>query len=102
MSVAEIYAGAAKLEGQRVRIRARVVKSMPNIMGRTWLHVQDGTGDSAKGDHDLVVTTTAEPTIGQTVVLDGLLVRNKDLGSGYHYDVLLEDARVDDSAGSGG
>ncbi len=95
LSVAEIFAQAETLEGKTVKLRAKVVKSMPNILGRTWLHVQDGTGDAARGDHDLVVTTAVEPTIGQTVVLEGVLVRNKDLGSGYRYDVLLEDAKVE-------
>lgn len=95
VNVAEIYAKAGELEGKRVRLRAKIVKSMPNILGRTWLHIQDGTGQAAKGDHDLVVTTQGEPTIGATVVVEGLVVRNKDLGSGYRYDVMLEDARVE-------
>jgi hypothetical protein len=32
--------------------------------------------------------------VGQVVELEGTLVRDKDLGSGYRYDVLLEDATV--------
>lgn len=101
VDVAEIYAKAGELEGKRVRVRAKIVKSMPNILGRTWLHIQDGTGQAAKGDHDLVVTTTGEPAIGATVVIEGMVVRNKDLGSGYRYDVMLEDARLEGAGKEG-
>ena len=103
MDVNAIYTTAASLEGQRVRVRARIVKSTPNILGRTWLHVQDGSGDAAAGTHDLVVTTQGEHAVGQTVVIEGVVVRNKDLGSGYRYDVLLEEARVElESDGNAG
>lgn len=94
-TVAQIFAEQEALEGKRIRLRAKVVKAMPNILGKTWLHVQDGTGDAAAGTHDLVVTTQQTPTIGDVVVLEGRVVRNKDLGSGYNYDVLLEEARIE-------
>lgn len=94
LTVAEIHAQAAEQAGKTVTLAARVTKVTPEVLGKTWLHVQDGSGDPARGTHDLVVTTAATPTVGDTVVLTGTLVRDKDLGSGYRYDVLLEDASI--------
>jgi len=54
--------------------------------------VQDGTG--AAGTNDLTVTTDAEVQIGDTVLVTGALTLNKDLGSGYKFDVIIEKAQV--------
>jgi hypothetical protein len=94
VTVAELYGKAAELEGKKVTFAGRVVKVAPNILGKTWLHVQDGTGDAAAGTNDIVVTTQAVPAVGDTATLTGTLARNKDLGSGYRYDVLVEDATL--------
>ncbi|MCC6521247.1 MAG: hypothetical protein IT373_01170 [Polyangiaceae bacterium] len=93
-TVAEIYAQAPALEGKAVRVAGRVVKVTPNVLGRTWLHVQDGSGTPDKGDFDLVATTDEQPEPGDVVVLEGTLARDKDLGAGYRYPVLLELAKV--------
>jgi hypothetical protein len=62
-------------------------------MGKNWLHVRDGSG--AEGTNDLTVTTAgAMPNVGDTVVVTGPVVLNKDFGMGYQYDVLIEDAQV--------
>lgn len=82
------------LAGKKVKLAARVMKVTPNVLGKTWLHVQDGTGDAGRHQNDLVVTTSSQPEIGDVVVLEGTVVRDKDLGSGYRYEVLLEDATV--------
>jgi hypothetical protein len=93
-TVAEIFAGKDALVGKAVVVRAKVVKVNNNILGHNWLHVQDGTGDA--GTSDLIVTTAATVTPGTTVVLRGKVTTNKDLGAGYRYAVLLEDATVAD------
>ncbi|HZO15320.1 MAG TPA: hypothetical protein VFB62_18730 [Polyangiaceae bacterium] len=93
-TVAQIVRDARTLEGKKVRVAARVMRSTPNVLGRTWLRVQDGSGQASSRDHELVVTTQATPAVGDVVELEGTVVRDKDLGSGYRYDVLLEDATV--------
>jgi hypothetical protein len=88
-TVAQIVRNARKISGQRVRLAAEVVRSTPNVLGKTWLRVRDGsTGD------DLVVTTDTTPSVGSVVEIEGLVATDKDLGSGYRYDVLIEDAVV--------
>jgi len=93
VTVGQLFADAG-LEGRSVKLAARVMKVTPNVLGKTWLHVQDGTGDASRRQDDLVVTTSGQPAVGDLVVLEGRVVRDKDLGSGYRYEVLLEDATV--------
>lgn len=91
-TVAEIFSGKADLSGQQVSIRGKVVKFSAGIMGKNWLHLQDGTNH--EGANDLTITTDAMVTKGDTVLVRGTLVTDKDFGAGYRYDVIIEDAEV--------
>jgi hypothetical protein len=92
-TIAEIYAARTELGGQRVKVRGQVVKSTANVMGRNWLHIQDGSAEGAQGD--LTVTTaTAGVKVGDLVLVEGKAAIDRDFGSGYRYDVLLEEATV--------
>ena len=91
-TVAETYARKAKLATQTVQVRGKVVKYNGKIMKRNWLHLQDGTG--ALGANDLAVTTTDTAKVGDTVLVRGTLVLDRDFGSGYKYDLLIENAKV--------
>lgn len=91
-TVAGIYAASAQLAGKSVKVRGKVVKYNANIMGKNWLHVQDGTGSA--GSNDLLVTTTVEAKLGDTVLVEGKVALNKDFGAGYKYALLIEDAKV--------
>lgn len=91
-TVADVYAASASLGGKSVTIRGKVVKFNANIMGKNWLHLQDGTGS---GDQkDLLVTTTGQAKLGDTVLVEGKVALNKDFGSGYKYNLLVEEAKV--------
>lgn len=91
-TVADLFAKKAELTGKPVRVRGKVVKFTPEIMGKNWIHLQDGTG--AAGSNDLTVTTSAVAQTGDTVTVSGVLVIDKDFGYGYAYDVIIEDAEV--------
>jgi hypothetical protein len=93
-TVAEIYGLGADKAGSRVIVRGKVVKVLTGIMGHNWLHIQDGSGDAAGGTNDLTVTSDALASVGDTVVIDGLLAVNKDFGAGYFYKAIVEDAAV--------
>ena len=93
-TVGELFAKAVDLNDQKVTVKGRVVKISPNIMGKNWLHIQDGTGDPTANTHDLVVTSSAIVEKGTIVSLEGVLAAGKDFGFGYKYDVLIEDAVV--------
>ena len=91
-TIAEIYAQRAALKDQSVSVRGRVVKSINGVLGKNWLHLQDGTGTGPTAD--LAVTSDAAAAVGDVVVATGLVHLDRDLGSGYRYDVLVEDARL--------
>lgn len=93
-TVAEVWAQRAALKDKPIAVRGKVVKVTSGVLGRTWLHLRDGTGTSAAQDDDLVVTTTAEVKVNDEVIAEGTVRTDKDLGSGYTYKVLLEDAQL--------
>lgn len=92
LTVAEVFAQAAALTGKQVTLRGKVVKFNGGIMGKNWLHLQDGTG--AAGTNDLMVTSDAAAEVGDVVTIKGTLNTNKDFGAGYKYAVIVEDASL--------
>lgn len=93
-TVAEVINGKATLSGKPVLVHAQVVKISKGIMGKNWLHLQDGSGSSADGTHDIVVTTKDVAGVGDVVHVKGIVRTNVDIGGGYNYTVLIEDASV--------
>lgn len=91
-TIAELFANKTTLAGKDVIVRGRVVKYVPSVMGKNWIHIQDGTGGA--GTNDLTVTTGATAAVGNTVLVRGKLSTEKDFGFGYKYEVLIEDAAV--------
>ena len=93
-TVADIVGKPADLKDKNVRVAGKVVKYNAGIMGKNWIHLQDGTGDAAKKTNDLLVTTTADAKVGDVVTVSGVVRLDKDFGSGYSYKVLVEDAKL--------
>ncbi len=93
-SIGEIFTKAQDLNGQLVRVKGKVVKFSPNIMGKNWIHIQDGSGDPMKNTHDLVITTADQANPDEIIIVEGKMTANKDFGSGYKYDALLEKSRI--------
>jgi hypothetical protein len=93
-TVAEIVGGGAKLKDKTVVVRGKVVKFTPGVMGKNWVHVRDGSGSAADSTNDLVVTTQDETKVGDVVVAKGVVRTDVDLGSGYTYKVLVEEAKL--------
>jgi len=61
-------------------------------MGKNWIHIQDGT--DYKGSFDLAITSAISVMVGDTLTFEGKITLDKDLGYGYFFDVLMEDAQV--------
>lgn len=91
-TIAEMYAEKGELAGKQVTIRGKVVKFNGGIMGKNWLHLKDGTG--VKGSDDLTVTTSTTVKLGDTVLVRGMVVTDKDFGFGYKYPLLIDNAKV--------
>ena len=91
-TIAEIYAQKSTLANKPVSVRGKVVKINEQILDRNWVHIQDGTGGS--GTNDLTLTTNDKAKVGETVLVSGTLVLDKDFGYGYKYAILIENAKV--------
>lgn len=91
-TVADLFARRSELAGKEVKVRGKVVKFSAQIMGRNWIHVQDGTG--AAGKNDLTVSTSETAKVGDMVVATGRLSTDKDFGYGYLYEVMIEDGKI--------
>ncbi|MBI5622350.1 MAG: DNA-binding protein [Elusimicrobia bacterium] len=91
-TVAELHLKSKTLDGKKVSVRGKVVKVSRAIMDRNWVHLQDGSGDAKKGTHDLTLTTSELPAVGEVAVFKGTLRRDKDIGMGNRFPVLVEDA----------
>lgn len=94
LTVAEVHAQRAKLAGQTVLVRGKVVKFLAGIMDRNWLHLRDGSGSPEKQDNDLTVTTSQTVTVGDVVLVKAQVAVDKDFGAGYVYGVILEQAQI--------
>jgi hypothetical protein len=93
-TIAEAWAQKGALKEKTVTIRGQVVRYNPGVMGKNWLHLQDGSGDAAKGTHDITVTSLDSATKGDVVTIKGTVRLDKDFGAGYAYALIVEEAKV--------
>lgn len=91
-TVASINQNKATLAGKTVKAAGKVVKVNNGIMGRNFVHIQDGTGDA--NTNNLIVTSKQTAKVGDQVSISGVAVLNRDFGSGYMYPLLIEEATI--------
>ncbi len=94
-TIASVWADRVSLSGKDVTVRGKVVKFNGGIMGRNWIHIQDGSGVVADKTNDLTVTTADAAKVGDTITVTGIVAIDKDFGAGYSYPVIIEHAKVD-------
>ena len=93
-TVEEAFAKRTLLDKKKISIRGKVTKVSNGIMGKNWIHIQDGSGSEAKANHDLVCTSQDKAKVGDMVIVTGTLAKDRDFGSGYSYSVIMEDAHI--------
>ena len=92
LSIAKLYGNKSDYAGKKIKMRGQVVKVNNEVMGKNWVHIQDGT---TNGDHfDLTITTLEKVEMDAVVTFEGTISVNKDFGYGYAYDVIMEDATL--------
>ena len=95
VTVEEIFNNSAKLDKKKVVVRGKVVKVSAGIMGKNWIHIQDGTGSQTKSNYDLTFTTSSDlPNVGDVITVSGTLAKDRDFGAGYLYKVIVENATI--------
>ena len=92
ITVAQIFGNRSNFSEKEVEIRGIVVKVNEQVMGKNWIHIQDGTSDN--GNFDLTITSADLPKLNDEITVKGKIILNKDFGYGYTYEVIMEDAKV--------
>jgi hypothetical protein len=91
MSIKEAWENRVSLKDKTIAVRGKVVKASPNILGRNWVHIQDGTGEGTEVGR-IVFTSSELPKVGDIVTAKGVVNVDKDFGSGYSYKIIIENA----------
>ncbi|MBL1213427.1 MAG: hypothetical protein D8M61_08770 [Ignavibacteriae bacterium] len=92
ISVKELYANKSDYSGKTVKMKGVVTKYNGSIMNRNWIHIQDGT--SYESHNDITVTSDQTTKVGETIIVEGKLILDKDFGSGYKYAAIIEEAKI--------
>jgi hypothetical protein len=92
--IAWLHGNRDSLGGKRVSVRGKVVKYNEGILGWNFIHLQDGSGDVADGSNDLTITSKATTAVGETIVVTGIVILDKDFGAGYAFPTMIEDASI--------
>lgn len=91
-SIAQLYSGKKDHSGKVVKMKGQVVKINEEVMGKNWIHIQDGTSDGE--NFDLTITTLDKAAVGDVVTFEGKITLEKDFGAGYFYELIMEDAKL--------
>lgn len=92
LTIAKLFAERANYAGKKIKMKGQVVKVNLQVMGKNWVHIQDGTKDGE--NFDLTVTTPDEVKVDDMVTFEGTISLKKDFGYGYFYEVIMEDAKL--------
>ncbi len=94
ITIGRLMADKKSFSGKTITIKGVVTKINEEIMGKNWIHLQDGT--EAEGVFDLTITTLQTASVGDTVTFTGRITLDKDFGYGYFYNVLMEEGQLVD------
>ncbi|MEJ2052410.1 MAG: GW dipeptide domain-containing protein [Calditrichaceae bacterium] len=96
ITIAELYKNKDKYAGKQIKIKGQVTKYNASIMGKNWVHIQDGT--EYNDNYDLTITTQDQVAMGDIAIFEGTIVLDQDFGAGYSYKILMENANLVESS----
>lgn len=91
ITLAQLFANRTDHANKSVTVKGQVTKVNKAIMGKNWVHLQDGTSDA--GVYDLTITTQDEVNVGDIATFTGTIALDKDFTAGYKYEIIMEDAQ---------
>lgn len=91
ITISNLLANKQSYSGKVIKVKGKVTKFNPEIMGKNWVHIQDGS--EFRGAFDLTITTDKKVSVGETITFEGKIVLDKDFGYGYFYSVLMEEGK---------
>jgi hypothetical protein len=89
-TIADILSESEQLKDRKVFFKAKIMKVSRQIMKKNWYTLQDGTGTEPENKIIAISKETAAP--GDIITVTGVVKTNVDLGAGYRYEVLIDDA----------
>jgi hypothetical protein len=92
ITISDLFRDKKNYSGKTVKVQGKVTKVNPSIMGKNWIHIQDGT--QFEGLFDLTITSDFIPELGSVITVEGKVALDKDFGYGYTYPVLLEEGKL--------
>jgi hypothetical protein len=90
-TISKILSDKQSQAGKVLRVKGVVTKYNPQILGKNWVHIQDGS--EFQSGFDLTITTDNIVSLGDTVTFEGKIIVDKDFGSGYFYPVLMDNGK---------
>lgn len=94
VSIADLFAKKSSFAGKTVKINGQVTKFSTEIMGKNWMHIQDGTEWGGKFDIAITTDLKTKARVGDVVYFEGKVSVDKNIGQGYFYEILVEDAKI--------
>ena len=91
ITISNLIENKQSFSGKVIKVKGRVTKFNPEIMGKNWVHVQDGS--EFNGGFDLTITTNERVSVGDTLTFEGKIALDKDFGYGYFYSILMEEGK---------
>jgi hypothetical protein len=90
--LSDLFSNKKNYAGKTVKVKGKITKVNPSIMGKNWIHIQDGT--SFEDQYDLTVTSDFIPEVGSIITVEGKIALDKDFGYGYAYPVIMEEGKL--------
>lgn len=91
-TIGKILEKKVSFEGKKVKVRGEVTKFSSDILSKNWIHIEDGSSFSGKSD--FVITTDQTVKVGDVITVEGIISTDRDFGSGYFFEVIMEEAKV--------
>jgi hypothetical protein len=92
ITITRLLTDKKSYEGKTIKVKGQVTKFNGGIMGKNWVHIQDGT--DYKDGFDLTITTNNTVAVGEIVTFEGKIALDKDFGYGYSYSVIMEEGKT--------
>jgi len=92
ISIEKLLKKKNSYSGKTVKIKGKVTKYSSGIMNKNWIHIEDGT--NYEGKYDLTITADQEVKVGDAITVEGKISLDKNFGSGYFFEVIMEDAKL--------
>lgn len=90
IKLSDLWSNPEKYSGKQILVTGRCTKLNLQIMGKNWIHIEDESGSGK----DLTITTQDVLPIGKAGTFEGIIALNKDFGSGYRYELIMEEAKL--------